>query len=209
MTEATIAQKAPRLLKERQLHSRIFAVALVLTLLVAEPWLPADGLLRQSMLWLGYVLIVAGALGRVYCSVYIGGRKNETVMRDGPFSVVRNPLYVFSFLATVGIGLQSGMVLILVVLIAAFLFYYPHVVAKEEAFLAHRFGDSYAAYMREVPRWLPNLKLWREPEEIAVRPKFVRRTLMDATIFFLPMLGFALLSALHADGILPVWLTLP
>ena len=165
--------------------------------------------LRECLAWLGYAFVIFGAFGRVYCSAFIGGRKNDEVVRAGPFSVVRNPLYVFSFIAMVGIGLQSGMLLVTVVLITAFIFYYPMVVAKEEAYLENKFGEPYAKYKREVPRWIPNMALWSEPEQIDAKPKFIRKTMLDASIFFLPLLCFAIINSLQADKILPVWLTLP
>lgn len=203
------ADTTPKLLKARQLHSRIFAAAVVVLVLVSEPWLTPDNVLRSLMLWTGYVLVAVGAFGRVYCSIYIGGRKNDVVVRDGIFSIVRNPLYVFSFLATVGVGLQSGMFSLLIILAGAYIWYYPQVVAREEAFLTHKFGDPYRTYMSEVPRWIPNRKLWNEPELVESRPKFVRRTLLDAAIFFLPLPCFALISVLHAKHVLPLWLILP
>lgn len=196
----------PKLLKARRRHSQLFAVSMIALLLVSAPRL--DGFLREIMMWLGYALVIAGAMGRAYCSAYIGGRKNDVVVREGPFSVVRNPLYVFSFIATLGIGLQSGMFTILILLSGTFLIYYPLVVAKEEQFLHHKFGEAYAAYVRDVPRWIPNRKLWREPEHVETMPKFLRKTLMDASLFFLPMPVFQLLHWLHASGSLPVWLTL-
>ena len=199
----------PKLLKSRQFHSRIFAVVAIFLLLTTQPELPADAVLRQLMLWSGYALIIVGAFGRVYCSAFIGGRKNTDVIRSGPFSVVRNPLYVFSFLATIGIGLQSGMVTVALLLPLAFALYYPFVVKKEEAFLRHKFGGQYDVYTREVPRWLPNVKLWVEPEESACMPKFIRRTMMDAAMFFLAMPLFALISVLQTAEIVPVWLMLP
>jgi hypothetical protein len=145
----------------------------------------------------------------VYCSLFIGGRKNDLVVRDGPFSVVRNPLYVFSFLAVVGIGLQSGMVTMLVLLVGGFLLYYPFVVRKEEAFLSHKFGEPYAEYMREVPRWLPNFELWREPDTMEVKLKFVLKTALDAAVFFLPLPLFQVLHLLQVTHTIPVWLVLP
>jgi protein-S-isoprenylcysteine O-methyltransferase Ste14 len=199
----------PPLLKSRQFHSRLFAIAVVLVLIVAEPWMKSGGGLRESMLWIGYFLVAIGAMGRVYCSAFIGGRKNDLVVRQGPFAVVRNPLYVFSFIATVGIGLQSGMLLVLALLVMAFLLYYPLVVAKEEAFLMHKFGEAYERYVQEVPRWIPNMKLWNEPELVEAMPKFIRRTMGDALIFFLPMPCFALLHMLHMQQVIPVWLILP
>jgi protein-S-isoprenylcysteine O-methyltransferase Ste14 len=200
---------APKLLKARQSHSRLFAVPVVLLVLISQPWLTAGVFPRECMLWLGYALVIIGALGRVYSSAYIGGRKNDEVINIGPFSVVRNPLYVFSFLAVAGIGLESGMIWLFVLLTGAYIWYYPAVVAKEEAFLEHKFGDAYRAYMQSVPRWIPNLKLWNEPTHIDAQPKFIRKTLLDALVFFLPMPGFAILTALHAHHILPVWITLP
>ncbi len=198
----------PKLLKARQYHSRIFAAVVVGLLLVSESRL-GWSLSRNVLMFLGYGLIIVGAFGRVYCSAYIGGRKNDTVVRDGPFSVVRNPLYVFSFIATGGIALQSGMLTMVVLLLGAFCWYYPKVVKKEEAFLAHKFGGEYTQYTHEVPRWFPNLDLWREPEQVESMPRFIRRTMMDAAIFFLPMPCFIILSLLHRQGALPVWFILP
>ncbi len=199
----------PKLLKARQFHSRIFAGALVAVLLVSEPAMTRGAFPRECMLWLGYALVIAGALGRAYCSAFIGGRKNDVVVREGVFAIVRNPLYVFSFLATVGIALQFGSIAVLVLLVCAYVGYYKQVVAKEEAFLTHKFGAQYEAYVREVPRWIPNFALWNEPEQVDAKPKFIRRTLLDAAIFFLPLPAFAIISALHAHQIVPVLLVLP
>jgi protein-S-isoprenylcysteine O-methyltransferase Ste14 len=199
----------PKLLKARQKQSRIFAVALVAALLVSEPLMTAGKFPRECMLWLGYALVLVGAFGRVYCSAFIGGRKNDEVVRTGIFAVVRNPLYVFSFIALLGIGLQSGSVIVLLLLVAVFALYYPLVVAKEEAFLTHKFGEPYTKYTQEVPRWLPNLKLWNEPEQVDAKPKFIRHTIFDAFVFFLPFPCFMLIAQLQAAHILPVLFVIP
>jgi protein-S-isoprenylcysteine O-methyltransferase Ste14 len=199
----------PRLLKARQLHTRIFAVLLLVLVAVTAPQLDSSSVLRFVMRWVGYLLVIVGTFGRIYTSVFIGGKKNDVVVRDGMFAVVRNPLYVFSFIAVAGIGLQSGMLTILVLLLGAFCLYYPKVVAREEAFLLHRFGEEYAAYMREVPRWLPRLSLWKETGQVEINPKFIRNALKDALVFFLPLPFFVVVSVLHTHDILPVWLILP
>ena len=198
----------PKLLKSRQFHSRIFAVMAVAILLISSP-ASRSGLLFQAMLWLGYVLVIFGAFGRVYCSAFIGGRKNDTVVRLGPFSAVRNPLYVFSFIALLGIGLESQMITVTILLAGAFALYYPRVVAREEAFLKHKFGEPYNAYMNEVPRWIPNLKLFSEPQEFESMPRFIRRTALDAAIFFIPLPCFVLIGLLQSYRWLPIWLMLP
>ena len=198
----------PKLLKERQFHSRIFAVCAILILFVSHPS-ESNIWLSQLMLWLGYTLVIIGTFGRVYCSAFIGGKKNDVVVRDGPFSVVRNPLYVFSFIALVGVGLESQMFIVLLMLAGAFALYYPKVVAKEEAFLKHKFGESYEIYVKEVPRWIPSFKLYAEPEQFFCMPRFIRKTAMDAAIFFLPLPCFVTISLLQQSHWLPIWLTLP
>lgn len=199
----------PKLLKARQLHSRLFAVVAILALCITQPEMPQESLTRTMLLWLGYVLVIVGAFGRVYCSAFIGGRKNKRVIRSGPFSVVRNPLYVFSFLATLGIGLQSGMLSVALLLALVYMLYYPWVVKREEAFLRHKFDESYEEYLREVPRWIPNLKLWNEPAESECKPRYIRETMRDALVFFLPFPAFTIIALLQAHEILPIWLTLP
>ena len=44
----------------------------------------------------GLVLILVCILGRTWCTLYIGGLKKRELVTAGPYSVVRNPLYVFT-----------------------------------------------------------------------------------------------------------------
>lgn len=200
---------APRLLKARMRHTRLFIAALVMLQLISESRWGEGHPLHEILEWAGHVLVIAGTFGRVYCSLYIGGRKNDEVVCEGPYSIVRNPLYVCSFVAVIGIGLQSTSLLFTAILLMTFVLYYPSVIAREEAFLLHRFDEPYRQYMQRVPRWIPKLSLWHAPLEVPVKPRFVLRTLMDAAVFFLPYPCFELISALHLQGILPVWIYLP
>ncbi len=201
------SKDTPKLLKARRRHTKYSALALAPLLLFTAPALPFN--LQVLMQLVGYALIIVCVLGRGYCSLFIGGRKNDELIADGPFAIVRNPLYVFSFLGTIGIGLQSGSLLITALLIGAFCFYYPKVVEKEEAFLLHKFGAPYANYMNSVPRWWPNFKQWAEPETVVSKPGFVRKTLLDASVFFAALPIFTLLNWLRASGALPVIFLLP
>lgn len=199
MTAAAQPMNA-KLLKARQRHSRWFVILLLLPLTLFSAARLDGGLLETLMEWIGFALVVVCVLGRSYCSAFIGGIKNERVVREGPFSMVRNPLYVFSFIGVVGIGLQSGKLTLLALLVASFVVYYRFVVQKEEAYLTEKFGDDYRRYCTETPRWFPKLDRWNEPAEVVVRPYFIRHTMLDATVFFLPWPCFKLLALMQQHG---------
>jgi hypothetical protein len=101
------------------------------------------------------------------------------------------------------------MVLLTLLLAAVFILYYPLVVAKEEAFLENKFGEPYRDYKLQVPRWLPNFKLWNEPPHGDAMPPFIRRTALDALAFFAALPALLLIHGLQQSGMLPIWLTLP
>lgn len=204
-----LQRPAPVLLKARRRHTAWFAaLAAALLLFTASVW-PNDGMVHENLEWVGYALIVVCVLGRVGCAAYIGGRKNEEIIADGPYSIVRNPLYVFSFVGAAGIGLGTGTFTVPAVLLVVFALYYRRVVAREESYLLARFQSEYLRYVRSVPRWLPDPRLWRSPQEITIRPKFLLLTMRDSAVFFAAFPTLELLDWLHEMHYLPVLLSLP
>lgn len=72
---------------------------------------------------------------------------------DGPYRYSRNPIYVAGLMLYAGIaGMIGPWSAALTVPFAGVLRY--GVIAREERYLAERFGDAYDAYRRAVPRWL-------------------------------------------------------
>jgi len=198
-----------KLLYKRQNHSRLFVILLLPLIFFSDDWLGDRYFIKFAIETLGIGLVIICVLGRSYCAIFIGGVKNKMVIQEGPFSIVRNPLYVFSFLGILGIGLQSGRLSIAMLLIGAFILYYKQVVASEETYLLGTFGDAYQEYNQRVPRWWPKWKLWQEPAEILMRPFFLRQTMIDATAFFIAGPTFKLLDILHDQAALPYYITLP
>ena len=197
------------LLKKRVRHTWMAAgpllAAIVLTLPAWEPETPVHELLD----WAGYGLLIVCVLGRSWCSTYIGGRKREELITVGPFSVVRNPLYAFSFVGTVGIGLTSASVTLTVLLAALFGLYYRAVVCREEAYLTARYAEPFRRYRLRVPRWIPDFSLWDDRDEMVVRPHFYFHTIRDAAVFFAAPPLLELVEYLHTAGYLPWILRLP
>ena len=66
----------------------------------------------------------------------------------------RNPIYVGMFLVYIGIGIgvRSPWIVILTLPLAIIL--RDGVVAREEAYLERRFGDTYRGYKARVRRWV-------------------------------------------------------
>ncbi|OOQ57508.1 methyltransferase family protein [Mucilaginibacter pedocola] len=206
-TSNTISKPAKRL-KSRMKHKRLLILLSLPLFLFSSTWLPESSPLHEAMQWAGYFLIILGVAVRIYCSLYIGGRKDSDIITHGPFSVVRNPLYVGSFIAVIGIGLQTASLILVGVMILGFLLYYPYVVKAEEGYLEQKFGKKYRSYKAIVPRWVPNLSLWKSPEEIMIKPYFVFRTITDSFGFFLALPILETLHYMHQTGQLKTFLYL-
>lgn len=165
--------------------------------------------MHELIEWLGICLIVICISGRIWSALYIGGRKTKELVDIGPYSVSRNPLYMFSFIGAAGAGAQLGCFSlgIIVALIAWAVF--SLVVMKEEQALRAKFGAPYEKYMQRVPRFFPKFSLWRDVPYVEVNTKMVRRTAIDAFVFVLSMPLAEGIEQLQNDGVLPILFRLP
>ncbi len=109
-------------------------VALTVT---ASRWAEMSAV-RYAIEWIGVVLIVVCIVGRTWSSFYIGGRKNREIVRIGPYSVSRNPLYLFSFIGAAGVGAQFGSLTIALFCVLIAWLVFRLVVNKEERALTAR-----------------------------------------------------------------------
>jgi protein-S-isoprenylcysteine O-methyltransferase Ste14 len=168
-----------------------------------------DGRLHEFVEAFGIGLIGVGILGRLWCTIYIGGRKSAEIVSSGPYSVSRNPLYVFSTIAAAGVGAQTGSIVVALFfgLVTAFAFHV--VIRREERFLSGTFGAAYADYMARVPRFVPRLGQFRDAERVDVRPKLLYTTLGDGLFFLVAIPAFELIELAQDGGWLPVLLRLP
>lgn len=81
-------------------------------------------------------------------------RPTALLVRRGPFRFSRNPIYVSMALFHGGLGLWTGNVWLLVLLLPVLAVIARGVVAREERYLAARLGEEYVRYCAEVRRWL-------------------------------------------------------
>ena len=83
----------------------------------------------------------------------------------GPYRHVRNPMITGVLSVLLGEGLVLGSVSILVAGAIFFAVNATYIPLVEERGLIERFGDSYLAYKRNVPRWIPRLRPWSRTDE--------------------------------------------
>jgi protein-S-isoprenylcysteine O-methyltransferase Ste14 len=158
---------------------------------------------------IGLGLIIICILGRTWSSLYVGGRKTAEVVTDGPYSVIRNPLYFFSILGAAGTGAQSGSISVALASACVGLLVFRIVAKQEERLLLKRHGQLYANYFERVPRFVPNPRLWHDTETLTIRPGRVLMTFADALIFLLSVPLANVCQYLQLKGILPILLSLP
>ena len=113
---------------------------------------------------LGFFLVMLGGFGRIWASLYIEGFKTKTLIKEGPYSMVRNPLYVFSLMIFTGLCLAIKSIPISIALITIFTLFHIPTILNEEKTLLDTHDESYREYYKSTPRLFPNIFKYRKPE---------------------------------------------
>ena len=164
--------------------SRLVSAAAVFFLVFSTSrWENQSPMATNALFTLGMFLVAVGSMGRMWCSVYIAGYKDRSLITQGPYSVCRNPLYFFSTFGALGVGFCTETFTFPLVLLLAMSLYYPLVVRKEERRLREAFGADFDDYARRVPVFLPKLALFSEPDTYIVKPIVYRHHMFNALWF--------------------------
>ena len=192
--------------KYRILLSRVYLLALIAAIFsIHSSWDPT-GVASYILRTAGFILVFAGVFGRLWSSLYICGSKNLELVRLGPYSITRNPLYVFSLLGGIGIGLGTESLVITAMIILMFILIYPATIMSEERKLADLFGETFQQYIREVPRFFPKISLYKGAQQFEIRVDLFIKAIFDSIWFLLIFWGVQTIVQLHEQGVLPyVW----
>ena len=82
-----------------------------------------------------------------------GNQPTTTIVRTGPFSFSRNPIYLAFSALQVGIALWVGSLWLLITLVPALALMSFWVIPREERYLEARFPGEYLRYKSSVRRW--------------------------------------------------------
>lgn len=77
-----------------------------------------------------------------------------TIVKRGPYRFTRNPMYVGLTLVTLSLALYMNTAWALLLVPVAVAVIDRGVIVPEERYLQHHFAEQYAAYKRQVRRWL-------------------------------------------------------
>src|SRR5262245_12361134 len=132
----------------------------------------------------GLVLMVLAALGRIWVSVHIAGRKNERLVTTGPYAMCRHPLYALSLLGGLGVGLATRSIALTAATLAVLSALYSMAIRSEERWLRHEYGAAFDEYCARVPALLPR---WNrdgvEPQTVTVALTVYWKAFLDAASF--------------------------
>jgi protein-S-isoprenylcysteine O-methyltransferase Ste14 len=159
-----------------------YLVVIVLVAASVRPW--SDRWSADLARIIGLLLVATAALGRIWCSAFIAGYKDERLVTWGPYSLCRNPLYALSMIAGIGIGLASGSVTLLLATIAFLAALHLQATYAEERVLLARHGEAFRRYCAQVPRFLPRHWHAEVPPNAAVNFSVFWKSFLDAGSLF-------------------------
>jgi hypothetical protein len=159
--------------------------------LVARLRVPSGFLLAAGFLWLaaptrdslliGLPVSVLGLLLRGWAAGHLA--KNTTLTESGPYSYLRNPLYVGTLTVAAGLVIAARRWELAVLFAAVFGLVYLPVIQNEESHLRKLFA-SFAQYAREVPALIPKPGPQRGDRRFSFR-LYWRNEEYNATLGFL------------------------
>jgi protein-S-isoprenylcysteine O-methyltransferase Ste14 len=105
--------------------------------------------------WLlpGFLVSMFGEFIQLWCFASLD--KGRTLACNGPYAMVRNPMYLGRYFILLGGLMLIGNVWVLVAFTVIYYFYMVNRVKREEEYLSGVLGAPYADYLTRVNRFLP------------------------------------------------------
>jgi protein-S-isoprenylcysteine O-methyltransferase Ste14 len=178
------------------------ALILALMFLLTQPmW---DEPTHEIVELLGFWLLLACVGGRMWSIIYVESHGSGQLVTLGPYSMTRNPLYFFSTVGAVGVGLIYGSLTIALTLGLLAYLVLLRAALREVDQLAAQFGPAYDAYARETPVFWPRLSAYRDSPEVNFSPEAIKRAVIDGLIVLAAFPLIETFKYLQGQGYLPI-----
>lgn len=103
--------------------------------------------------WWALPLVILGSAIRMWSAGTLV--KTRELSTDGPYALSRNPLYLGTFIAGVGLALFVHSIWLLAFFVITFYLAYSAQISWEEKVLRREHGEAFEDYKREVGRFFP------------------------------------------------------
>jgi protein-S-isoprenylcysteine O-methyltransferase Ste14 len=181
----------------------LFLPAIIFALVSRHAYVE-DGFWDTTWEVVSYLVLMVAAIGRVWTSAYISGRKTHELVADGPYSLTRNPLYFFSLLAYLGAGLAFEKLTVAFAFVVMFWVSHWPTILAEEAKLRNKFGEEYDDYAKSVPRFWPRIGRMKLPEAVTFSPVVFNRAVLHCGFIMLAYLLAHLIEYAQVAGVVPI-----
>lgn len=172
---------------------------------------------NEDSLLVGLIVALFGEFVRTYGVAFIGtisrtrSYSNGQLVQEGPFALLRNPLYFGNLVLTLGLSIMPNVIWLPILVVVLFYAQYIPIVAWEEMKLRRIFGEAYLEYCRKVPRrWFPPVSAlfrwnWYErPSTWKPALKSEKRTLTSLVTFVIVMAALYYVNETRGGELLPL-----
>jgi len=130
---------------------------------ISRFWFPGGRTL--TVFWLGFAILLSGAVLRVWSIIVLGSSfrttvevsHNQQVVRRGPYKIIRHPSYSGLLLMCCGYGIADQNWLSLAIALGLPLIALLYRIRVEEAALVSAIGPEYQEYQRHTKKLIPGI----------------------------------------------------
>jgi protein-S-isoprenylcysteine O-methyltransferase Ste14 len=191
-------------INKRLFIPKLLFLPVILLAMVSQHVYVEDGFWDTTWEVVSFLILMVAAIGRVWTAAYISGRKTQELVVDGPYSLTRNPLYFFSFLAYLGAGLAFEKLTVAFAFVVAFWLTHWATILAEETKLRNKYGDKYDDYAKTVPRFWPRIGRMKLPEAVTFSPTAFNRSVIHCGFIMLAYLLAHLIEYAQVAGVVPI-----
>lgn len=188
----------------RLLIPKLLFLPVIFFTLVSRHIYEEGGFWDTTLAVVAFFFLTVAALGRVWCAAYISGRKNSELVTDGPYSLTRNPLYLFSLAGYFGAGLAFEKLTVAFAFVSLFWLLHWPTIFSEEAKLRAKFPDEYDAYATSVPRFWPRLGPMKLPQYVTFSPRTFNRAVLHCGYLMLVFMLAQIIEYFQTVGVIPI-----